>query len=404
MIRRLVAPLLGVILLMVQATAGAIVIQGLYEGKVPVTSQDAQQRDVAVQQALTQVLIKVTGNADVGSTPALKDVINNAGRYLQQYRYETAANGEELVASFDGRGLRKTLANLQIPVWEADRPRVLAWVAIEDGGQRSLIGSGDEPDVQKAMQTAAAARAVPLLFPLLDVQDLSQVKVADVWGGFRSPVLAASKRYGTATVLAGQIYQGDGGQWSGHWQLYQNDGSEVDWASTGSSATAAASAGIGTLADRLAKHYARVPTPGSNEVIGLRIAGVQDAQGFARVDDYLRKLSGVQDVQADRVKGDAVHFRLSVQGDVQRVIRALDTGGVLGPDKAPPPSVAEAADSGGASSTSGAGAQAAPQDNAVVVQPLSSAAAVSTATQANGTSSSGDETESGDEYRFRLLQ
>ena len=66
--------------------AEAVEVQGLYEATVPLQLDTQAQRAAAFREAMSVVLVRVTGNPDVASDPQTTDLINQSERYVQQFR------------------------------------------------------------------------------------------------------------------------------------------------------------------------------------------------------------------------------------------------------------------------------------------------------------------------------
>src|SRR5699024_2987444 len=107
----------------------------------------------------------------------------------------------ELIARFDEQSLRRALARAGIPVWQTERPPVLVWFAFDSGDEQELVNADAGPQPREALRAAVARLGIPVIFPLLDLQDRQHVHYSDVVGGFSEPVLAASRRYSTELVL-----------------------------------------------------------------------------------------------------------------------------------------------------------------------------------------------------------
>jgi hypothetical protein len=114
-LRRASFLLLALLCWAVPALAG-----GLYTGQVPVNSQADDERVGALKAALTQVVIKVSGDAAIAAKPEVAKAIASADKYVQQYQYTqdvVADNGQpqarlSLVAQFDRDAIDRLLANL----------------------------------------------------------------------------------------------------------------------------------------------------------------------------------------------------------------------------------------------------------------------------------------------------
>ena len=98
--------LTGILLFCFTLVTMATPVTGLYQTKVPVASQSQDLRTHALQQALTKIFIKVSGNSSVVNTSAIQSAIANPENYLLAYRYAdgTLSDGSSslfLHASFD---------------------------------------------------------------------------------------------------------------------------------------------------------------------------------------------------------------------------------------------------------------------------------------------------------------
>jgi len=169
-------------------------VSGLYEAEVPVIDQAAATREKGVATALRVVLVKVTGDRNVASRSAIVPLLEEAQRYVQQYRYRavspTTADGSvlpeeslELWVRFDAGTLDKRLRDLGVPIWGKQRPSTLVWLVVEDEGGRRLIGTDEESEYLSVLKERASVRGIPMLIPLLDLEDNARLKPSDVWGG-----------------------------------------------------------------------------------------------------------------------------------------------------------------------------------------------------------------------------
>ena len=57
-------------------------VSGLYTGLVPVADQSAESRDFAVTQALSQVLIKLTGNSKIMQSTRVQPFLTNPNAFV----------------------------------------------------------------------------------------------------------------------------------------------------------------------------------------------------------------------------------------------------------------------------------------------------------------------------------
>jgi hypothetical protein len=303
-------------------------IENLREASAPVASQSDEDRATAFATALEQVVVGLTGREDAVSAARAAGVLENPERFVQQYRYQADESGQlYVVARFDGAALREALARAGIPVWQPDRPPVLVWLAADTGAGRDVIGGDDA--LRQALQEAAGRYGVPLMFPLLDLQDQQRVSVSDVSGGFPAPIVEASRRYGTPVVLIGSLRR-DGSLVRGRWTLLI-DGRGDGWQGVAGSRQELIQQAMAELAQRLRDDYTVLATADSGEELRLWVAGIDDLAGYTRAERVLRGVPGVEDVSAEEIVGGRVHFRLELSVSRERAQRELSRSTLLVP-------------------------------------------------------------------------
>lgn len=317
----------------VAGASGAAEPGDLYEAEVPVADQRAAARAEAARAALAEVLVKVTGDSAAPSRPALRPLLQQAEQWLQRYQYRPApagAGGQLLVASFDREALKQQIYAAGLPVWAEQRPRLLLWLAVEDGG-RALIGGDAYPELQAAALAEARRRGLPVSLPQADEQDRAAL-AAGAATQVGDDLLRAAARYDADGVLLGRLTPAGPQRWRGQWTV-SHAGRSASWNAEGAPAELVAQ-GIGAAAAELAQRYALVLTPGVGSVATLVVDGVGEVQDYARVSRYLSSLDPVSTVAVERVDGEQVVYRLGIRGELQGLTRLLAAGKVLGPASA----------------------------------------------------------------------
>lgn len=320
--RRAIAGLWGLVLLIALASPPGYA-QGLADlgaVTVPVPDQTEAARESAFAEAVGPVLARLTGRPEVAGATPVQGIVQRAGRFVQQFRYERGPEGElRMLTRFDTEALREALVRAGVPVWQRDRPPVLVWLAVERGGQRALAGEGDSE--ARLLREAAAEVGVPLLFPLLDLEDQRSVTFADVAGGFDGPILEASDRYQTPVVLAGRL-TGDGGA-NARWTLYGPDGGRERWRDQAGDLAQLAAGTARRLAAALREPYTLLPDLDSSTRLEVQVEGVAGLTDLAATERLLQGLGGVSGVRAAEIEGTAVRFQLSINVAPGRVREAL---------------------------------------------------------------------------------
>ncbi|MCC6301802.1 MAG: DUF2066 domain-containing protein [Gammaproteobacteria bacterium] len=340
--RRLRLCLLLCVLFGSVAGAQAGEVEGLYEAQVPVSGQREAERTNALRAAFGQVLVKITGDRDAAVRPGLQALLRSPLQYVQQYLYRPLPTGyipaagadpvptQLLWARFDAQAVNQSLQGVSQPVWGRMRPSTLVWLAVEDQGRRYLAGSDAGADLRRELEARADARGIPLLFPLLDLEDQRRVGFADVWGGFDQEVRAASARYQSSAVMLGRVYRTPAGDWSARWSLYVDGGAEHWESATGSRAQTLAD-GVDGAADRLASRFARAVGGDVAEPVDLLVTGVDRLEDYGRVQHYLRSLDPVSGLEVRQIDAAGAHFHLVLHGDRAALVQAIGFGRVLVP-------------------------------------------------------------------------
>lgn len=316
-------------------------VANLYSASVPVASQAQRVRANALHGALAQVIVKVTGSRSAPDAPAVADIVGNAEHYLQAYRYvRHVPRADEPVfgagpqptldlwARFDRQALDRALRAAGQPLWGSERPATVVWIAYQQGDQRHIVNAEAPGKVLEDVQETAAERGLPIIFPLMDIEDRNHVTFSDVWGGFAAPVVEASRRYQPNAVLIGRIDVPGTGSASAHWTLVV-DGRPTDWDGANGTPAEVAGAAMQHLADVYASKF--VIKTGAQTIPALRVvvAGINDLAGYGQVLNYLRSLSPVEGVEPTRVSGDTVTFTLSAQGNVADIRQTIALGALL---------------------------------------------------------------------------
>lgn len=316
---------------------------GMYQDEVLVADQSEQARLDGMQQAMGNVLLKVSGTAQVLDNEWLLTAMSTAGQFVQQYRYRSEAippeeqqpdeNGkvvrERLYLSvrFDANSIDDLLRQHGFNVWGGTRPVTLIWLGVEQAGSRVLVGANDTGLVRELIDKEAAHRALPVKLPLLDLTDQSAINMADIWGDFLDSIQSASLRYRPQAVLVGRLYPVSGGQWGVRWTLlYQ--GEVFRWMQQSSEVAPLIAEGIGNTAEQLVQRFAVSFVSGSDDIL-LEVSGVQGLSAYSKVTEYLGGLPGVKEVKVLKMMPTALSIRIRTEGGSEAALQTIALGDVL---------------------------------------------------------------------------
>lgn len=300
----------------------------LFEARVPVADRSIEAREQAQRQALSQVLSRLTGERAPAQSEAAAPLLADPGRYMQQYSYETDIQGLMFRVVFDGAALESAVRRAGLPLWGAERPPVLIWLAMDDGSRRYLLGGGAGEPVETALQAAARRRGLTVIVPLLDLEDQAQVSYSDVWGGFLDRVSAASARYQAPVVLVARVQRLGASAWTSRW-TQRFAGGDANWQAGGADLQTVLDEGLGRAAERLAGSLAASNGDRSRGRIDLTVEGVATLADYARVGAYLSGLAPVASAQLTGVRDSRLDYRLDVEGGAAALEQAILIGGML---------------------------------------------------------------------------
>ncbi len=209
-------------------------IQGLFEIELIANSQSAPDREQAIKQALYGVLNRVLVSDDIAKIPVVQQALQGAQHYVKQFQYSLIAADEYsesdarlIRVEFDQDQLMELMRQSQVGIWSEIRPRTLVWLVVDEDGKRQFYNPDDMPEFETALATAAKIKGVPIIFPMLDLEEQQKISVSEVLGADSKNLLNVSARYEVPAIMAGRVLR-KGQCWQGEWAFYF-DGKISQW-------------------------------------------------------------------------------------------------------------------------------------------------------------------------------
>ncbi len=303
-----------VLALMVLAPAPhAATVQNLYEGVVTLADRSERGQAEAFRDAMRQVLVRITGRRDAAEDPALTALVEDARRYVQQFRVA----GNQFIAGFDGARVERAVMDAGRPLWGHQRPATLVLLVSGEGAGRTLLVDTSNADLKQAVLRGAQLRGVPLVWP----DAARPVSAAQASTPAPADLRAIGQLYRADAVLAGVAQSASPGS-PVRWTLVQGEES-TQWRGS-------AEDGPQGAADWFARVFA-ADVAGDGALVAITVSGIQDLRAYAAVTDYLQSLTLVRALSVEEVAGDNVVYRVQVQGGGERLARAISLGGRLEP-------------------------------------------------------------------------
>jgi hypothetical protein len=287
----------------------------MYQATVPVSDRSEAAQTAAFQYAMRTVLIRVTGRRSADDDPNLSQLVANARRYVQQYR---AAPDSQLWVAFDGPAIERWLTQNGQPLWGHERPTTLMLLAVQTGPQSgSVVTTDDTSELKAAIDAAALARGLPLVWPSAAELQRYHIDFGAVNGGSPSTLADFGKRLGSDGILIGRASGGTANATVRWTHLFQDRSSEYSGTLEG----------VNRAADMYAGLFA---ASGSLVPVDIEVIGINDLRDYASLESYLESLTFISHVSVESLTGDTVRFRLATRGG-DSLQRALSLNGRLQP-------------------------------------------------------------------------
>lgn len=306
--------------LITSLSAGAAQVTDLYQAEVEATGGPAQWQRLALQ----QVLVRVTGNTEIASLPAIATELAAPSAYVKQFEAIRHQDGNRMRVLLDAVKINHLLQNNQLPVWGSMRPDILVWLVLQDGQQRRFI-RGADTELITALQKAFKQSALPLLQPLYDFDDINQLSDTDVWAGFWQPITQASGRYNPDVVIAATVNMqaGEGeAALSLSWQRQADNRTFRDEVSA-ADADSLMQAFAAVLASQLAQQYASVLSSENGAQLLLEVQQLHNLADIVHVQRLLQQLVGVTEVTISRFVSGSTYYLISSSTGADGLMNAL---------------------------------------------------------------------------------
>ena len=332
MIQRVKSILMAIILAVLIVPAWVMAKSDFMTTQVAVVGYSKAALNQSLQNALAQVLVKVSGNTSVMTLPQVQNALPHINGMVSAYSYvakeapQDSPSQLQLKVAFNQRAIKRLLHAAGQSVWNADRPSTLVWLDVQTKNEEMVsAGDADQVPVAQALVRDATERGLAMIFPIMDLADQNYFSLGAMNDLLNvGQVQAASKRYSVNSILSGRIKE-VGGQWQADW-LYVLDGAPIRWQDEADSVDQLAVSAINNVAGTMISQLAMAsPDQGVSSVL-LRINGIDDLSQYAMVQDYLQSLKAVTKVTVETVDPAQMVIRLDYQGPLNELKREIRKG------------------------------------------------------------------------------
>ncbi len=349
---------LSIWLWLICVSARAALVENLYTVEVAVPDQSTAVRLDAFKQAFRDVIIKVTGSEDALQNPGMKRPLKSSSRYVLQFRYEarkpkispedSPAEGEQtppgaeaatspgatpdeqlyLRVTFNQDSLENLLRSNNISIWGKQRPSTLLLVSEQQADGVRIVSGDTAPALMEVLSGLAEKRGLPVLFPLMDLEDRQQFSEQDVVQGNLQALTTAAARYAPDALLVGQLIAKTGQGWQAHW-LVRFSEKQFEWRNQALERKPLLDQAMKQLARLLASEYALQAGVGPQQDVLFSVDQVLKLTDVVRVLAYLKSLDAVADVRLLLIDRNKVSYRVKLRNSSDDLARLIALGDVL---------------------------------------------------------------------------
>lgn len=320
----------------------AVEVKDLYTARVKVDSQSRDDRNLATRKAFDLVLTKVSGLNQVLADSVIKQHRRNYASFVDNFRFVREREETALIVTFNEQKINDILVEADLPIWGSLRPQVVLWIVVENSLTRQLLAASEASALTDLVGAIANNRGLPVVMPLMDLEDNVKVQTADVWGRFLAPIHHASLRYNPEAIVVLRVSNNSllseeqvelktscelncAAQYALDWSFMStttyDQQQQFSDGYFGESQEVLLKQALGDIADMLANQYA-VKSNLNNEFL-IDIANVDSLAKFADVTKFLKALSSVQSVKLVSASGKSRRFSLSLLGSEQALLDSL---------------------------------------------------------------------------------
>ncbi|MBX3709793.1 MAG: DUF2066 domain-containing protein [Gammaproteobacteria bacterium] len=200
----------------------AVKVVNLYQASISVISQSGDIKEQAIKEGFLEVLIKVSGDPQIDKNPIIRASLKKAEYYVQEYSYSLATPDSSqylLQILYERNDVDRLLRKANVAYWGENRPLVLVWLVVTNQERDADIVTHERPSgIYASIRQESKKFGLPLIFPMMDVDEVNQVSPNDITVLSMSTLKKAAKRYSPDALLIGEITEHDQNVQS-QWQL-----------------------------------------------------------------------------------------------------------------------------------------------------------------------------------------
>ncbi len=284
-----------------------------YQIQVAVTSQDETEQILAFRSGFNRLLKRLTGKGleKKEKNSAILATIN-------QYRYiEQDDKPLEIAIEFNKSAVDNYIADKNLTKWQERLPNLIVWFALMTDDKQEILGTENSNAILEALVNTGHEAGLSLIIPEMDLDDIAKLSFNQVWKNKQKALTEASERYNPEGILTIKLMQSGKDKWTSLWKV-QIGQSEHEFKFNDTNALAVLKRGTESLKKTLAS-----PAVKTESIVFLQIEDIKSADAYNYYLHYLEGLTGVTQVQLDRVTPDSVLYKLNVNISKEALLKHI---------------------------------------------------------------------------------
>lgn len=279
--------------------------------------------------------MRLTGLRSVPMSEPVQAALRDPGPYYVQYRFLPGnTEGEmRLGVSFSPKAVRDLVSRAALPIWSANRPFGLAWLAVAAEGTPTVLSAESDHPLAEGLRLRARQRGIEIALPLLDNEDTARISVADVWYRFPYAIEQATARYAPDVLLLGRGRADPLGQWVTEWE-FRLDGGRRSFSFETQTPEQGAALAVDEVADELMDRFAVLGRDAT--AIELEVRGIETVRDYATLMRALGALEFIDRVELLAAAPATTTLRVTTRSTRARLAELLSVYGLLEADEAVP--------------------------------------------------------------------
>ncbi len=296
----------------------------LYQVQISVADTTEEQRLPALNKALEQILIKLTG---VRQIELSAEMTANVEQWAEQFSYQSKNSLVWLDVAFNKTEVDNLIKKLGLEIWSESRPIILAWIAY----QNEIINETHQVSRMQTLKDKAEQYGITVIFPIFDLYERRHFPLKKIENYEVTEMQQLAKRYAVDTVLVGYavesqinwylFYNSDKKQWSTEQQpLNKSLISGIEQAINNILPQSVQDANAQT-GKKASPNKTGSSTESTN--LTLEIGNVSSLAIYAKINHYLKQLPDVQKLKVKNTSSSQLQLEITVKTTAARFAQIL---------------------------------------------------------------------------------